>query len=179
MDDAQPIYQETDSWPALSWAVLLGVSVALLYGALNGQLAGDPGGWDLETAFGIALAVLLPLGFYLTVGSLTIAVFSDRIEIRFGRLGLIRKSVDLNRVASVEPVTYRPLREFGGWGIRTRPGRRAWTVRGNQAVRLTLTEPPEIYLGTRYPQRLQERIDLARTRLEGSVDAPADNPEGS
>ena len=48
MNEAQPIYQETDSWPALSWAVLLGASAALLYAALGGEVAGPPSGWDLE-----------------------------------------------------------------------------------------------------------------------------------
>jgi hypothetical protein len=59
------------------------------------------------------------------------------------------------------PLGYRPLREFGGWGIRPRGGKTAWTIRGNQAVKVTLHGGKEVYVGSLFPQRLEERIRTA------------------
>jgi hypothetical protein len=46
----------------------------------------------------------------------------------------------LQEIEAVEVVRYHPIREFGGWGIRGWGKKKAWTVRGDQAVRLRLTK---------------------------------------
>ena len=69
-------------------------------------------------------------------------------------------------------LTYRPLLEFGGWGIRWRPGRTAWSIRGNQAAAVTLKSGKQIYVGSQHPQRLAGAIQAAM-RTEGAWTAGA------
>lgn len=173
MRDEQIIYEESDTWGAVPWGMLV---LACAVVVITGQ---PDAGAEISTfgrLAGFGIAGLMFGGFALAVGKLTLVVRRERVEARFGVLGWIHKKVPLSEVVRTEAVRYRPMRDFGGWGIRVRPGRRAWSVRGNQAVRLTLADGMEIYLGTRHPQRLQERIELVRGSA-GSGDVHAGEPD--
>ncbi len=163
----ETIYSESDTWPWWTWVIFLSAM-----GAAAWSVAGDSltttdglGGFSVgEMAGVVGLLLGAPLVVWALFGKLTIGVLPSEIRIAFGSLGLFRKSVPMERIRRVEAVRYKPLTEFGGWGIRVRPGRRAWTVRGNQAARITLEEGPTLYLGSRNPQRLRERIEVALAR---------------
>lgn len=163
---SRPIYRTSESWP--SWVVALlvlagvGVSASIVSrpGGAGGALASSSGLFGILLAVGAGLAVVA--GFYGLFGRFYLSLFPDRIEARFGRLGLLRRTIPLNAVTDVEAVRYHPIRDFGGWGIRFRGNRTAWTMRGNQAVKLVLGDGKEVYLGTDVPQRWKERIDAAR-----------------
>lgn len=58
-----------------------------------------------------------------------------------------------DKIATFEAVTYRPIRDYGGWGIRYGRKGRAFNVRGNKGVMLQLTEERPLLIGT---QRLDE-----------------------
>jgi hypothetical protein len=80
----------------------------------------------------------------------------------FGRLQWIQKHIPFSEIVDLDPVTYSPLREFGGWGIRFGfGGKRAWTIRGNRAVRLKLRNGKLFYLGSQDPEGLAEQIRMA------------------
>lgn len=58
-------------------------------------------------------------------------------------------------IAAVEPLAYRPLREFGGWGVRWgSQNRRAFTVSGDRGVELTLRDGRRVVLGSSRPDEL-------------------------
>ena len=71
---------------------------------------------------------------------------------------MIRRAVAFDEIVSLESVEYRPLSEFGGWGVRGLGRRKAWTARGNRAVALRLTGDRELLIGSDHPKRLEERI---------------------
>ena len=97
--------------------------------------------------FGIGLPV-----FFLVLG-LEVEVSPNAVTIRFTPLFV--RVIDPREIAGVEPLTYRPLVEFGGWGVRGWGGRVAYNVRGNQGVELTLRDGRRILIGT------QRATDLA------------------
>lgn len=116
----------------------------------------------------LALSFLLvpPLLDWL-IGVLIVRVLPNGVEARMGRSGLIRKTFLWEEVAKAEAVAYRPLREFGGWGIRFGIGnkaKRAWTQRGDRAVVLHLRNGNRFYLGSDHPERLLERMRGASGR---------------
>ena len=58
-------------------------------------------------------------------------------------------------VRGARAVTYSPLTEFGGWGIRwSAKGKTAWTTRGNRALRLELADGKVLYVGSDRPERI-------------------------
>jgi hypothetical protein len=91
-------------------------------------------------------------------GFLEAEIHQDGIRVRWGPFGLIQKFLPFETITKAEAVTYSPLMEFGGWGIRFRGKKRAWTVRGNRAVRMELTSGKIFYLGSDRPERIAEWI---------------------
>ena len=62
--------------------------------------------------------------------------------------------VPMSDIVRVEPILYEPMRDLGGWGVRTDPGRRSYTVSGRRAVVVHLKSGEEILLGTERPEAL-------------------------
>ena len=103
----------------------------------------------------LALGVGIPGAIYLFLGQLRVRVTDPGVEAVWGIAEVIRKVIPFRDVRKVESVTYSPLGEFGGFGIRMGlGGKRAWTIRGNRAVRLHLTDGTLFYLGSQRPERL-------------------------
>lgn len=112
-----------------------------------------------------AIGLGLPALFYLLMGDLRASVEKDRVSVAFGRLGLIRKHIPMEEIKEVKAVMYSPLREFGGWGIRIGTGgKTAWTVRGNRAVRMDLSNGRIFFLGSDRPERMVDWIRSAKRR---------------
>jgi hypothetical protein len=88
-------------------------------------------------------------------------VQETRVIMHLGSVALFRRTVVHAEITALESVVYHPLREFGGWGVRGRGRRKAWTARGNRAVKLTLTGGRDLLIGSDHPQRLEERIRTA------------------
>ena len=114
-----------------------------------------------------AALVILPAMF----GRLVFQVDGEAVTARFGYLGWPAQRVLLSRIERARIVSYRPIRQFGRWGIRVGgfEGEKTsvYSVRGTRDVLLELTEV--------------QRISGARTRrfLLGSDDParPSRNPK--
>lgn len=153
MDHLTPRHTEFE--PLALWARLLTWgAVALGVGAL---VANPPGEGALAS---VLIAAVLSLGILVewVFGGLKVELFSDKMRVSLGRAGWIRKVVPYETIESIEPVTYRPLREFGGWGVRGFGEKQAWTARGNRALVLHRSDGSQLYVGNRDPERLAERL---------------------
>src|SRR5438874_2325864 len=87
--------------------------------------------WALLSAIAsVALIMLMMLKLELHV-----RITADSIHIRF--FPFLRKQIPLTTIVSFESRTYRPIREYGGWGIRYSFGNGwAYNVSGNRGVQL-------------------------------------------
>ena len=170
MNDERGTYRERTWAPAwvrvvISGACLLGLG-ASFYEAFQHTAQGAAAiGDDSLSLLGSALVGGGFLLFYVTMTSifmcLDVEVRADHLFISFGPVRLVRKRIQFADIESAKAVTYSPIREFGGWGIRGWGRRTAWTIRGNQAVRVKLVSGKEVYVGSRFPQRLAGRIEVA------------------
>lgn len=148
-------YRERTAWP--EWADAVFWSSLLL--ALFPLLAG----WDHDLAPSLrAPAAVGMVGSALAVRAVVrgmrVIVDDHGLLIHLGSIPLLHRRVSFDEILAVEAVRYRPIREFGGWGIRGLGKKKAWTARGDRAVRLTLTDDRQLYVGSDKPQRLAERI---------------------
>jgi hypothetical protein len=119
----------------------------------------------IPMAIGAGL-LILPAMF----GRLVLEVDEGAVTARFGYLGWPAQRVPLSHIERARIVSYRPIRQFGGWGIRV--GRfegektSVYSVRGTRGVLLELTEPRRIsgartrrfLLGSGDPERLVAAI---------------------
>ena len=171
----RPSYVERTWAPAwvlvLLWISCLVGAGALIWGwqAEAGAATGlgtDPAPtWLMVSSAGLLTGI--PLFISVAASRLEVEVWADALRVAFGPLRILRKVIPYEEIQAPEAVTYRPIRDFGGWGVRFRPGRTAWTVRGNRAVRLTLSGGKQFFIGSRFPHRLAERIEVAQ-RLKRS-----------
>jgi hypothetical protein len=100
---------------------------------------------------------LVPLGLLLLLinfGTMTVEVDREAMRVRFG-VGLIRKTVAMAEVVSVEVVSF-PW--YVGWGIRLTPQGWLYRVAGTRGVRLTLVGGKKFNVGTDEPERLAEAL---------------------
>lgn len=155
MKKERPRYRERTHWPGVVQAVLWGAVVLACYPILAGWDGDLPGNLRWPLVGGIVAAVA---GLSRLVNGLTVLLRDDGILVHLGALPLIRTFIPFRDIQALRSVEYRPIREFGGWGVRGTARRRAWTARGDRAVLLELDDGREVLLGSDHPQRLEERI---------------------
>lgn len=150
------MYRERTGWPWWVNLLVAGTTGGAILGPLVDRSASsmDPLTRTLIVA-GIAVFVVL---LYLFLGGLTVVVESDRIRVGLGLGWPVRTTIVPSEIESVESVEYRPLRDFGGWGVRGTRQRRIWSARGIRAVRLGLADGRVFYIGSDEPRTLENRI---------------------
>jgi hypothetical protein len=96
-------------------------------------------------------AVFLILVSLLSVRQTT-SVAEDGVTVRFGFLYKTR--VAFSEIVRAEAVSYRPLRDYGGWGIRGFGRRRVLSMRGDEGVLLTRVDGSTLMVGSQKPREL-------------------------
>ncbi len=118
--------------------------------------------WSNETIFLLAIVILfgfgLPLFFYRL--KMITDVRKDGIYIRFFPFS---RKILFSELKSYVARTYRPIGEYGGWGVRCNWGGKgmAYNVSGNRGVQLELTSGKRILIGSQKPDELVRAIDAA------------------
>lgn len=122
--------------------------------------------WALLVASGVIrdlmgpVAVLALLLFFAVV-RMVVRVTPKGLDVAFHPL--IYRHIPLADIASCEARVYRPIREYGGWGVRWGwKGGRAYNVRGNRGVQLELRSGESVLLGS---QRADELASVIRQQL--------------
>lgn len=143
--------------------------ITVIYVALIGFLIwaamGEPGPPFLLLIVS-AILITIPLIF----GRLVIRVDEGMLHITFGLIGWPAQHIPLPEISKIKIVDYRPIVNFGGWGIRR--GRlegeltSAYTVQGNRGVLLILSKERRIcgiktnrfLVSSKQPERLAAAI---------------------
>ncbi len=152
------LFREVQRFRDVWWIMVLVFGIAALqWWIFLGQIVGGTPVGNRPAPDALVLLIWLLFGvglpvFFLLLG-LEVVVSPDAVTIRF--TPLLVRVIDPREIAVVEPLTYRPLVEFGGWGLRGLGGRVAYNVRGNQGVELTLRDGRRVVIGS------QRAADLA------------------
>lgn len=84
-------------------------------------------------------------------------------ELLVSMLGLWRKRrIPLAEVKSAAVVTFHPVRDYGGYGIRTTRNGVAYIAGGNDGVRLELTKGAPVVIGSRRAKELAAAIEQSK-----------------
>lgn len=160
--DPTVIYDDVQTRkPWAVWLVIVSISAGALALFLTQVVferpVGSPPMPNIAAWFiGIGVGLMAPL--IVALIRLTIIVRADEVVVRYRPLTTRRFAV--KDIQSVEAVTYRPLRHWGGWGIRVRPGTGwCYTLSGNQGVMLTLRGGRKRLLGATDAEALARAIE--------------------
>ncbi len=83
-------------------------------------------------------------------------VRKDGLYIRFHPLR--GKVIPFQRIKSCVSRTYKPLSEYGGWGIKYGRGGWAYNVLGNRGVQLVLDNDKRVLIGSQRAEELEEAL---------------------
>jgi len=152
------LFREEQRFPR-RWALALTIllSGVAVYSALREVSAGEPtgeGGPRVWPAFlaGLLLGGGLPALFLST--RLVVEVRRDGLRYRYYPFHVRFHRIEAGEIAEVEARTYRPVLEYGGWGIRYGRHGKAYNVSGNRGVQLGLRDGRKVLFGSQRPEEL-------------------------
>jgi hypothetical protein len=128
------------------WALVVVATVAAWVGLVAAVVdPGDDGSSWVVVVAAALVGVGLPVLFGLAC--LTTEVWPDRVVIRYRPF--TTRTIVLSEVTRVDSVSYDPVREYGGWGIKGWTQRKvAYNVSGNRGALLRLADGRTVLIGS-------------------------------
>jgi hypothetical protein len=102
----------------------------------------------------IGLAIVVAVIILLWMMKLTTRVDETGIQYSFFPFHLKPKMLTWEEIGTAYMRNYKPLTEYGGWGIRISSNGKAFNVKGKRGLQLTLKNGKKILIGTSDNQRL-------------------------
>lgn len=163
--DPSPRFREVQRFrQPLLWLCVLVVAGLAWYAAAFQLGLGEPWGNKPAPDWAVALIWLLfGVGLPVLFWSLRLVteVRGDGIYYKFFPFQLSFRKIAFPDVRQFEATTYRPLLDYGGWGIRYGLGGKAYNVSGNRGVRLALANGKRLLIGSQRPEEFIAAIQEA------------------
>jgi hypothetical protein len=109
----------------------------------------------------LIFGILLPTGMAVLFMMLRLEteVRPDGLYVRFFPIHLNFRKFAVEDLKEYYARTYKPISEFGGWGIRCGwRGSKAYNVSGNKGVQLVLKNDKQLLIGSQKPDKLVNAI---------------------
>ena len=143
--DRMPLFEEVQTFPTWGYAVVLAGTIIGVAAPVMASRA----------ALGFAAGLVPGMALVANLLLMRTSVDTEEVTVTFGWLfPLYRRRIRRADIASAEAVTYSPLGEYGGWGIRGMSKDVALNARGNRGVRLRLTSGNRVLIGSQRPEEL-------------------------
>jgi len=117
--------------------------------------------WRQRLPWVVLLLLAAPLWFWFL--RLITEVRDDGVHLHFFLLWK-KRVILFHEIRSAQARTYRPLMEYGGWGIRWGLSGQAYNVSGNQGVQLELAGGKRLLIGSQRPEELESAIQSRISR---------------
>ena len=150
------VYREEQyfDWRCYALIALVGLFTGL--GLLRGRI------WSGEVALGLLIGLAFLMFVVVFLLHMTTEVGTAGLRVCFGWAPTYPRIVSIDTIRSVEVVNYRPIADYGFWGVRAgRDGEKAFIARGNRGVRLELIDGTKLLIGSQRPEALASVIDGA------------------
>ena len=168
-----PLFEEVQRfnqfWLRLLLApIVIGALYLIVAGTYTQLIRGIPFG-DKPVPDGALVAInvfILLLGVALPLGLMNV-----KLKIRLDRQALIAnfwpltsRTIPLAKIKSWEARDYRPIRDYGGWGVRysLTQGHWIYNVQGHRGVLLQLADGKQFMLGSQRADELAQALAEAK-----------------
>ncbi|MCC6143047.1 MAG: hypothetical protein IT368_04485 [Candidatus Hydrogenedentes bacterium] len=151
-------HEEQSFRRGIAWAILLFTSLAFVGILLVGiaEVFDPAAPWlpqIMANQVSVVLGIILILGYIVLIFvfmrlRLQVEVNSAGLFLRFVPFHRKLRQIDLRGIDTVSAVTYRPVRDYGGYGIRFTRNGKAFNVRGTAGVRLDYENGYHILIGS-------------------------------
>lgn len=114
----------------------------------------------------VTLAIFSAVSAWFMLATLITEVRTEGLYVRF-KLLWPERMIPYSQIVNVEAKRYRPILEYGGWGVRGIPVK-AFNVSGNRGVLLTLANGRTLMIGSQRPDQLAAALQAGVARARGS-----------
>lgn len=161
-----PFFEERQRCPlaigtVVSGIVLFGVVLAVL--TVQGKI--EP---PLKQALWSIWAIMALLDGFLASIAMRTQILPEGIVVCCLPLRFLKRRIAWDEIERIYARTYRPLHEYGGWGIRRGKSGTAYNMRGNQGIQIELRNGRKILIGTQQPEAFLDAVRAAAGKLPGS-----------
>lgn len=151
-----PLFHEVQQfrqwWIYLLLLFIIATSLLPIYQVLMGNPVPDSGAGSYVPLL-LAPVITMAAVFFLLSIKLVNSITREGILIRLSPF--VKRFIPWEEVEKAYVRTYRPIMEYGGWGIRFGAGgSRAYNISGNQGLQLVLKNGKKILVGTQKPESL-------------------------
>ncbi len=115
-----------------------------------------------------ALVVTVVVAVWINRLKLITEVRSDVLWIHFVLLWPER-SIAWNEIQRADAITYRPVKDFGGWGVRWAARGVVYNARGKRGVRMVLVSGERVLVGSQRAEDLARAIGERTKALKSPV----------
>ncbi len=159
--------------------VIIGLGIVAMYGLalwmlyrhfIQHQPVGNPPMSDVGVLAVVAAIVVVEsfVTVLMVTATLQVEVSSLGLFVRFVPFHRKVRQISLDDVVAVTSVRYRPLLDYGGWGIRWRRKGKAYNVSGNLGVRIDYANGYHLLIGSQRPKELSAAIQRIWTPPTGT-----------
>jgi hypothetical protein len=103
----------------------------------------------------LSIAPITALILYFRILKLQVRIDTDSINYRFSPMHLKYRTIKRSDIEKMDVITYDPMQDYGGWGIRFGSKGKAYTAKGNHGLYIQLFTGKNILIGTSKPEELQ------------------------
>ena len=148
----EALFSENQSFRQIwIWVILIGINGVMITGLLQQLLLGRQFGDEPLSDAGLILVTILTFGFtawFFTL-HLETRISKDGIGVRFSPFHRKMLFYSKQEIAEAYVRVYKPIREYGGWGLRGLGKNRALNVSGNMGIQLVMRNGHRLLIGTR------------------------------
>ncbi|MHC4457807.1 MAG: DUF6141 family protein [Planctomycetota bacterium] len=152
--------QKFSLWLRLVVVFVVCLTVVIAYSRLREKIL--PSGEILPIIFVVFIAILFPtaIAVLFSIMKLETEVRDESLYVRFFPFHISFKKFTADDLSQFYARTYKPIREYGGWGIRCGLGKtgKAYNVSGNKGVQLVFKNDKRLLIGSQKPDELAEAI---------------------
>lgn len=152
--------QRFSSWlcAALVCSVAAGIVICVVASAIQESTNATA----LVTSVLGGIVALIAIVALFLVTNLETEVRSDCLRVRLFPFHIRHREIPVQDLSQCYARTYKPIREYGGWGIRYsfRKGRgKAYNLSGNKGVQLVFKNGKRLLIGSQKPDELADTIN--------------------
>jgi hypothetical protein len=147
-------FRQGSPWGLIGTVALVIVGLLGL-GLFVKVMPGRPEGIALPALLaGLGILTGIALVWLMYAAQLVTEVRPTGLYVQFYPFHWSFQKIDLRNFSRVEVVTYRPLRDYGGWGIRYGRAGKAYNVSGDRGVKLIPLSGRSLMIGSQRPEEL-------------------------
>ncbi|RLG14578.1 MAG: hypothetical protein DRN71_02890 [Candidatus Nanohalarchaeota archaeon] len=160
-DSAATFHEDQQFRQTWVWLLILPGTAIVWYITIqelifNNPIGNSNGSNTMTFILCIMFGILFPIFFYNL--KLTTEVRNNGLYIRFSPIHLKFKKIPIDKETKHYIRTYKPITEYGGWGIKFGPKGKVFNVSGNLGVQLEFTNGKKLLIGSQKPQQLDSAI---------------------